>query len=100
MHPATTLRIRSHIFRFWTALAVLCGYVGSWFWAPEVLTWWKRLTTSAIEAGCALLPYPWNDRIEATIGDIGLWVQITLAIVAFRVLMWLFGVVLWKSWHN
>jgi hypothetical protein len=89
MHPETKLQIRSHVFRVWTALAVLVGYVLAWFDAPEALTWWKRSTTGALEAVCGWLPYPWGDRIEATIGDIGLWVQITLAIIAFRILMWL-----------
>jgi len=36
-----------------------------------------------------VLPYPWGDRIESTLGNFGLWVQITLAIVAFRFFMWL-----------
>jgi len=63
--------------------------VYGWLYVPELLTWWKRTTTSVIEAGCGVLPYPWNDRIEATLGNIGLWVQITLAIVVFRILVWL-----------
>ena len=81
-------RVRNHVFRIWTACAILVAYVYGWVYAPELLTWWKRTTTSVIEAGCGLLPYPWNDRIEATLGNIGLWVQITLAIVALRVLVW------------
>ena len=85
----TRLRVRNHIFRIWTALAVLAGYVYSWLYSPELLTWWKRTTTAAIEAGCGLLPYPWGDRVEATLGNFGLWVQITLAIVAFRLVVWL-----------
>jgi hypothetical protein len=83
------MRVRNHIFRIWTAAAILAGYVYAWFYVPEALTWWKRATASAIEAGCDLLPYPWGDRIEATIGNFGLWVQITLAIIALRVLVWL-----------
>ncbi len=81
--------MRSQFFRAWTAVAVLAAYVYSWVYAPELLTWWKRTTTSAIEAGCDRLPYPWGDRIEATLGNFGLWVQITLAIVVFRLLIWL-----------
>jgi hypothetical protein len=81
-------QLRNHIFRAWTACAVLAGYAYGWLYAPEMLTWWKRTTTTAIEAGCALLPYPWGDRIEATLGNFGLWVQITLAIVVFRILIW------------
>jgi hypothetical protein len=89
MDPRWKHTVRSHVFRFWTALFVLTGCVYSWLYRPEVLTWWQRTTTSLIEAGCNLLPYPWGDRIEATLGNFGLWVQITLAIVAFRLLMWM-----------
>jgi hypothetical protein len=85
----TKARVRSHIFRAWTAGAILAAYVWGWLYAPEALTWWKRATTNMIEAGCDLLPYPWGDRIEATLGNFGLWVQITLAIIAFRVVIWL-----------
>jgi hypothetical protein len=85
----TKLQVRSHVFRIWTAAAILAAYVYGWVYAPETLIWWKRSTTALVEAGCALLPYPWNDRIEATLGNFGLWVQITLAIIAFRILMWL-----------
>src|ERR1022692_4003289 len=86
---STKIRIRSHIFRMWTAMAILAGYVYAWLYIPEALTWWKRTTSSLIESGCNLLPYPWGDRIEATLGNFGLWVQITLAIIALRILMWL-----------
>jgi hypothetical protein len=51
---------------------------------PEYLTWWKRAIDTLIENGCGLLPYPWGDRVESTIGDIGLWMQITLAILLLR----------------
>jgi len=66
----------------------LAAYVYGWLYVPEMLTWWKRTTTAIIESACDHLPYPWGDRIEATIGNFGLWVQITLAIVAFRILVW------------
>jgi hypothetical protein len=85
----TKARVRSHIFRLWTACAVLAAYVYGWLYVPEWLTWWKRTTTAVIEDGCNLLPYPWGDRIEATLGNFGLWVQITLAIIVFRILIWL-----------
>ncbi len=80
--------MRSHVFRIWSAGAVLAAYVYSWFYVPELLTWWKRTTDAAIEAACGALPYPWGDRIEATIGNFGLWVQVTLAIIVFRLLIW------------
>ncbi len=86
--------LRRHVFRIWTAGAVLAAYMYSWLYAPELLTWWKRATTAAIESGCGLLPYPWGDRIEATLGNFGLWVQITLAIVCFRLAVWVVMTVL------
>ena len=95
---STKARIRSHVFRAWTACAVLAAYVYGWLYFPEVLTWWKRTTTMIIEAGCNLLPYPWGDRIEATLGNFGLWVQITLAIIVFRILMWLVGLSVRRAW--
>jgi hypothetical protein len=91
-------RLRSHVFRAWTACAVLAAYVYGWLYAPETLTWWKRTTTAVIEAGCDLLPYPWGDRIEATLGNFGLWVQITLAIIVFRILMWFAAVLVRRIW--
>jgi hypothetical protein len=96
----TKIWIRSHVFRAWTALAVLAAYVYGWLYFPEALTWWKRTTTAMIEAGCSLLPYPWGDRIEATLGDFGLWVQITLAIITFRILMWLAILVPRRLWGS
>jgi hypothetical protein len=93
-------RVRNHAFRAWTALAVLAGFVYSFIYSPELLTWWKRETTGLIEAACGLLPYPWNDRVEATLGNFGLWVQITLAIVAFRVLVWLIMALLRPLWRR
>jgi hypothetical protein len=95
---STRERIRGHVFRAWTACAILAAYVYGWLYAPEVLTWWKRTTTTLIEAGCDLLPYPWGDRIEATLGNFGLWVQITLAIIVFRILMWLVISVARRMW--
>jgi hypothetical protein len=91
-------RLRSHFFRLWTACAVLAAYVYGWLYVPEVLTWWKRTTTALIEAGCDLLPYTWGDRVEATMGNFGLWVQITLAIIVFRILMWLVISVVRRGW--
>ena len=90
--------LRSQFFRAWTAGAVLAAYACGWLYFPEILTWWKRTTTAIIDRGCDLLPYPWGDRIEATLGNFGLWVQITLAIIAFRILVWLAVFVLHWIW--
>jgi hypothetical protein len=92
--------LRRHVFRIWTACAVLAFYIYGWLRVPEALTWWKRTTEAAIEGACALLPYPWNDRIEATLGNIGLWVQITLAIIVLRILVWAVMLTLRRLWSR
>ncbi len=85
----TKAGVRRHAFRTWTACAVLAAYVYGWVYVPEALIWWQRTTTTAMQSACGLLPYPWNDRAEATLGNFGLWVQITLAVVLFRITIWL-----------
>jgi hypothetical protein len=71
--------MRVQFFRFWTALVVLGAYGYFWLNTPEYLTWWKRTVNTLIEKGCDMLSYPWGDRIESTVGNFGIWVQITLA---------------------
>jgi hypothetical protein len=63
---------------------VLGAYGYFWLNTPEYLTWWKRTVNTLIEKGCDMLSYPWGDRIESTVGNFGIWVQITLAILIFR----------------
>ena len=58
-----------------------------WLNTPEYLTWWKRTVNTLIEKGCNMLSYPWGDRIESTVGNFGIWVQITLAILIFRAII-------------
>ncbi|MGE0226384.1 MAG: hypothetical protein AB7F35_17260 [Acetobacteraceae bacterium] len=79
--------VRIQFFRFWTALAVLGTFGYLWVHRPEYLTWWKRTVNTVIERGCDALPYPWGDQIESTIGNFGVWVQLTLAILLFRALL-------------
>ena len=79
--------IRVHVFRFWTALVVLGSYVYLLIHRPEYLTWWKHSIDAGIRDFCSQLPYPWGDQLEATIGNFGIWVQLTLAILAFRAVM-------------
>ncbi|HUC64793.1 MAG TPA: hypothetical protein VMA53_05165 [Stellaceae bacterium] len=82
--------LRVQFFRLWTALLVLGAYGYLWVNEPEYLTWWKRAIDAVIEKGCSLLPYPWGDRIETTLGNFGLWVQITLTILFLRALAGIF----------
>jgi len=76
--------LRVHLFRLWTAVFILAVYGYLWLNKPEYLTWWKRTIDYLIESSCAELPYPWGDRIESTLGNFGIWVQLSLAILSFR----------------
>jgi hypothetical protein len=79
--------LRVQFFRFWTAALVLGTYGYLWLNKPEYLSWWKRSVDALIENSSGQLPYPWGDRIESTVGNFGLWVQVTLAILAFRAII-------------
>src|SRR5262249_54787321 len=85
--------VLTHLFWIWTALFTIIGIGWSFLYKPEWLTCWLRTTTAAIEKGCALLPYPWGDRVEIATRGIraSLWVQITLAIIIVRVIVWMIG---------
>jgi hypothetical protein len=62
--------MRVQFFRLWTALVMLGAYGYFWLNNPEYLTWWKRTVNTLIEKGCGMLPYPWGDRIESTVGNL------------------------------
>jgi hypothetical protein len=82
--------VLTHLFRILTALVTLVGIGWSFLNHPEWLTWWFRLTMAGIENTSALLPYPWGDRVEVALRGIGgsFWIQITLAILIVRVVLW------------
>ena len=63
---------------------VLVSFGYLWLYKPEYLTWWKRSVDALIEGSSSQLPYPWGDRIESTLGNFGIWVQLTLAILVLR----------------
>jgi hypothetical protein len=76
--------LRVQFFRLWTALFVLGAFGYLWVNKPEYLTWWKRTLNTLIERGCDKLPYPWGDQIESTLGNFGIWIQLTFSILIFR----------------
>jgi hypothetical protein len=84
--------LRVQFFRLWTAVAVVGSFGYLWLNNPEYLSWWKRSVDALIDAGGTHLPYPWGDRIEATVGNFGIWIQLTLAILIFRIII---GIFLW-----
>lgn len=72
------------LFRLLTALAVLGAFGYFWVNDPEYLTWWQHSVNGLIDAGSDELPYPWGDRVQSTVGNFGIWLQLTLAIVIVR----------------
>jgi hypothetical protein len=76
----------------WTASMVVVLFGVAFWYAPEFLTWWQKSVLAMINNGSALLPYPWSNRLEFLMVSLGasIWLQITLAIIAFRVFMWPF----------
>lgn len=98
MHPELKKWVRVHTFRTTTALVTIVLLGLCFYYRPDLLTWWLRSTMGLIETGSGLLPYPWGDRIEVALRAIGgsFWFQITLAIIAVRLVAWLIAV----SWRN
>ena len=81
---------RTHVFRTCTALITLLFFGLCFVYRPELVTWWLRTTMRAIEGTAAALPYPWGDRLEVALKGFGgsFWVQTTLAILIFRLVLW------------
>lgn len=91
MHPEFKRWARVHVFRTWTAVITILLLGLGLIYRPELLTWYLRTTVHMIEATSSLLPYPWGDRVEFTLKEIGgqVWFQITLAIIFVRVAAWM-----------
>jgi hypothetical protein len=85
---------RVHVFRTGTAVLTLALLGLSFFYSPDLLTWWLRTTMRIIESIAGLLPYPWGDRVEIAMKALGgsFWFLITSAIIMVRVVFWLVAV--------
>jgi hypothetical protein len=76
-----------HTFRIATAAAVWLLIIAAFYYHPEWIKWALRTITHGIEAAADAIPYPWGDRIEIALRELGglIWFQITLAIVILRI---------------
>jgi hypothetical protein len=81
---------RVQFFRAWTALATLVLLGWCYIYVPEWLRWYLRTATHGIETAADMLPSPWAAQAEIVLRTVGgsLWFQIALAIILFRVVMW------------
>ena len=82
-----TVWMAEKFFRVWTALFILVLFGWALYASPEITQWWKRTVDWMVRVGCDQLPYPWGARIESTLGNFGLWVQVALAIFLFRAIV-------------
>ena len=75
-----------HSFRIATAIVAWILIVGIFYYRPDWLKWGLRGATRGIEAIGDSLPYPWGDRIEIVLRELGgiIWLQITAVILLLR----------------
>jgi hypothetical protein len=77
-----------HSFRISTVILAWGLIVAAFYYRPDLLKWALRTITHGIEAIGDSLPSPWGDRAEVILRELGgfVWFQITLIIVAIRML--------------
>jgi hypothetical protein len=76
-----------HTFRIATAVAAWLLIIAAFYYHPEWIRWALRTITYGIETVADAIPYPWGDRIEIALRELGgfVWFQMTLALVSLRI---------------
>ena len=61
----------------------------AFYYRPDVIKWGLRASMGGIEAIGDALPYPWGDRIEIVLRELGgsFWLQVTAVIVLLRLFL-------------
>lgn len=87
-----------HSFRIGTALLAWILIGAAFYYRPDLIKAALRYGNRAIESVGDALPYPWGDRIEIMLREIGgfIWIQITALIILIRVVFSALGG-LWRS---
>ncbi len=98
--PLLTVRqhVRSQSFRFLTTILGWAAVIAAFYEKPELIKWSLRTSTHAIEAVGDSIPYPWGDRVEIILRELGgsFWLQIATVIIVIRLALWIVGR-LWRS---
>ena len=78
-----------HSYRIATAIAAWVLVVAIFYYRPDWLKWGLRAATRGIESIGDSLPYPWGDRVEIVLRELGgiIWLQITAVILLLRVVL-------------
>ena len=78
-----------HGFRIATAIGAWMLVVGTFYYRPDWIKWGLRAATHGIESIGDSLPYPWGDRVEIVLRELGgiIWLQITAVILLLRLVL-------------
>jgi hypothetical protein len=78
-----------HTFRITTAIVAWILIAVAFYYRPDVIKWGLRASTGGIEAIGDALPYPWGDRVEIVLRELGgsFWLQVTAVIVLLRIFL-------------
>ena len=78
-----------HTFRITTAIAAWVLIALAFYYRPDMIKWGLRASTGGIEAIGDALPYPWGDRVEIVLRELGgsFWLQVTAVIVLLRIVL-------------
>jgi hypothetical protein len=78
-----------HSYRIATAIAAWILVVAIFYYRPDLLKWALRGATRGIEVIGDALPYPWGDRAEIVLRELGgiIWLQITAVILLLRAVL-------------
>lgn len=87
-----------HGFRIGTALLAWVLIAAAFYYRPDLIKSALRYGNRAIESVGDSLPYPWGDRIEIMLREIGgfIWIQITALIILIRVVFAAIGAA-WRA---
>jgi hypothetical protein len=85
-YSALKQHVKVHTFRITTAVAAWALIALAFYYRPDLIKWGLRASTGGIEMIGDSLPYPWGDRIEIALRELGgsFWLQITVVIVLLR----------------
>jgi hypothetical protein len=85
-YSALKQHAKVHTFRIATAIAAWILIAVALYYRPDWIKWGLRASTDGIEVIGDALPYPWGDRIEIALRELGgsFWLQVTAVIVLLR----------------
>jgi hypothetical protein len=88
-YSALKRHAKVHTFRFMTVIIAWALIVAMFYYRPDWIKWGLRAATGGIEAIGDALPYPWGDRVEIVLRELGgsFWLQVTAVIVLLRVVL-------------